>query len=172
MRIIEKDAISSQKSSSASSLKTKQLMASPKINEFIKPTLEPSKAHFDRDKRHDINDVLTNTVIDDETALIEVSFDNDFELAQVIRSISSYNRRNETIIQMFYEPFVRRLEATLRLQRWMKGIMFRRKTKPLFRERSSGGFVMLLPLITGRQVTVSNTLYGHYVLVQRVVRRI
>ena len=147
-------------------------MPSPKINEFIRPTLEPSKAHFDKKKRLDIDTVLTKTIIDDETALIEVSFDNDFELAQVIRAVTSYNRRNGTIIQMFYEPFLRRLEAALRLQRWMKGILFRRKTKPLFRERSRGGYVMLVPPIIGRPITVNNTLYGHYVLIQRVVRRI
>lgn len=71
-------------------------------------------------------------MIDDETALVEVTFDSDFEISQSLKAMASYNRRNATVIEVFYEPFMRRFEAAFILQRWMKGVLFRRRTKPIF----------------------------------------
>ena len=149
-----------------------QLLPSREINQFIKPTLEPTKANIDKQNRGDISAILSKSIIDDETALIEATFDNDFEVATVIRAVASYNRRNPNIIQIFYEPFLQRMESVLRIQRWIKGILFRRKTKPLFMERPNGDFVLLPINLANRQITVDNTLYSHYVLLQRVTRRI
>ena len=63
--------------------------------------------------------------IDDETALIAVSFENDSKLSQVLRAIMKYNRYHDDIILVFYEPFLRRFKASEKIQRWAKGLFFR-----------------------------------------------
>ena len=49
--------------------------------------------------------------IDEETALIAVTFDNDKKLAEVFRAIMKYNRYHDDIVLVFYEPFLRRFKA-------------------------------------------------------------
>ena len=54
-------------------------------------------------------------MIDDETALIEVTFESQFELSQILLGIASYNRRNHECLQVFYEPFLNKFEAIIRI---------------------------------------------------------
>ena len=111
-------------------------------------------------------------MIADDTALVEVTFERDFEVAQVLRAMASYNRRNSKIIQVFYEPFLRKFEATMLLQRWIKGILFRKKQKPIFVERSDKSLVLGHESLVDRPILAENTHYAHYVLIERVARRI
>ena len=144
----------------------------PKIvNSCIKPSLEPHVAHHaEKTDRTSIQEVLSKPVINVDNALVEVTFSGDIEISLVLRTIASFNRRREDVIQVFYEPFLRRFEATMILQRWFKGILFRRRTKPIFKER--GKYFVLGPSMVGRLITLENTLYSHYVIIQRVARRI
>jgi hypothetical protein len=128
-------------------------------------------AHYaDKSGRTSIQEVLSKPVINADTALVEVTFSGDIEISLVLRTIASFNRRHDDVIQVFYEPFLRRFEATMILQRWFKGILFRQRTKPIFKER--GKNFVLGPSIAGRLITLENTLYSHYVIIQRVARRI
>ena len=115
---------------------------------------------------------MTNPVLNDENTLVEVTFLNDFEVCQAIQSVASYNRRHRNLIEVFYEPFLVRFEATIILQRWFKGLLFRRHLKPLFRQKSHGRFVLANGSLVDRSITIENTLYSHFALIQRVVRRI
>ena len=56
------------------------------------------------------------------------------------------------------------------LQRWFKGILFRRRTKPIFVERGKG--FVLGPSILGRSITLETTIHHHFMIIQRVARRI
>ena len=49
------------------------------------------------------------------------------------------------------------------LQRWLKGILFRRRTKPIFEER--GKRFVLGPSIVGRAITLETTIYQHYMII-------
>lgn len=91
-------------------------------------------------------------------------------MAVVLSTIASYNRRHDDVVQIFYGAFLRRYEAILIMQRWFKGVLFRRRLKPIFTERNKK-FVLIRSLVD-KQVTVENTLYSHYVLISRVSRMI
>lgn len=103
--------------------------------------------------------------------LIEITFKDDFDVARAIEEIAHFNRRHHFVIQIFYEPYLRRFQSTLILQRWYKGILFKRKTKPIFVERPDGTLV-LGDSIVGRPINLDNTLYQHFALIQRVARRV
>lgn len=65
--------------------------------------------------------------------LIEVSYGNDNEVAQVLRQMTVHNWYNpKEVIQVIYEPFLVRLAARIKLQRWYRGIVERRRQKPIF----------------------------------------
>ena len=66
-------------------------------------------------------------MINEDTALIEVTYEKDSAVMLVLQAMASYNRRHDEVIQVFYEPFLRKFEATLILQRWIKGIIFRKR---------------------------------------------
>ena len=101
--------------------------------------------------------------INEDNALVEVAFSGDIEVSLVLRTIASYNRRHNNVIQIFYEPFLKKFEATMILQRWLKGILFRRRTKPIFEER--GKRFVLGPSIVGRAITLETTIYQHYMII-------
>ena len=103
--------------------------------------------------------------------LYEVSYDNDFDLSQSLRAIASYNRRHREVIQVFYEPFLQKLKTVLRLQNWIKGVLFRRRQKPIFVARPNGERVLGNSLV-GRPITLENTLHVHYILLSRVAGKL
>ena len=72
--------------------------------------------------RKKIEDVLAMPQIDEETALICVTFENDTKLAEVFRAIMKYNRYHDDIILVFYEPWLVKFRAQEKLQRWAKGL--------------------------------------------------
>ncbi len=49
--------------------------------------------------------------IDEETALIAVTFESDQKLAETFRAIMKYNRYHDDIVLVFYEPFLCRFKA-------------------------------------------------------------
>lgn len=49
--------------------------------------------------------------IDDQTALISVTFENDTQFARVFRAIMKYNRFHDDIILVFYEPWLIKFRA-------------------------------------------------------------
>ena len=48
---------------------------------------------------------------DTDKILIEVPFVKDKNMLKAIKKIAMYNRRNTPVIEVFYEPFLRRLKA-------------------------------------------------------------
>ena len=87
-----------------------------------------------------------------------------------MQAIATYNRRYSDVIQVFYGPYLKRFEAIMILQRWFKGILFRRRLKPLFIQNNNK-FVLIRSLVN-REVTFENTIYSHFVLIQRIARMI
>ena len=79
-------------------------------------------------------EVLQMPQIDEETALIAVTFESDQKLSEVFRAIMKYNRYHDDIILVFYEPFLQAFRAREKLQRWAKGLLFRRGQAPVFEE--------------------------------------
>ena len=142
------------------------------INSIIKPSLEPVRARHKGANRQTIEKVLQQPMINDDTALIEVTYEKDGDVMMVLRAMASYNRRHDEVIQIFYEPFLRKFEATLILQRWIKGILFRKRQKPIFRELPNKKLALGPETIADRLITAENTPYAHYVLLERVARRI
>jgi len=133
---------------------------------MIRPSLEPVKARYrNAHNRAPIEEVLQKSMINDDTALVEVTFENDFEVAQVLHAMASYNRRNRKVIQIFYMPFLRKFEATLILQRWFKGYLFRKRQKPIFIELWDKTLVLGPESIANRPILAENTHYAHYVLI-------
>ena len=54
----------------------------------------------------------------------------------------------------------------------MKGLIFRKRQKPIFRELPNGSLVLRPELLSDRNTIAENTHYAHYVLINRVARRI
>ena len=61
--------------------------------------------------RKKIEDVLAMPQIDEETALLCVTFESDQDLADAFRVIMKYNRYHDDIILVFYEPWLMRFKA-------------------------------------------------------------
>ena len=108
--------------------------------------------------------------IDEETALIAVSFESDLKLAETFRAIMKYNRYHDDIILVFYEPFLHRFRAMQKLQRWAKGIMYRKGQKPIFEKE--GRIRLRKDFFQEKEITERNTLYGHYVVINRISKKI
>ena len=69
------------------------------MNTFIKPSLEPHVAHHvSKNTRESISKGLSNPIIDENTALMEVTFSGDIEVALVIQTIASFNRRHDNVV--------------------------------------------------------------------------
>ena len=74
----------------------------------------------------------------EDVVLYELTYSNSFDLAQSICSIASYNRRNPTVIEVFYGPFLDRLKSIMKIQTWFRYIIWRKQQNPLFKRRKNG----------------------------------
>ena len=70
---------------------------------------------------------MSNPTYDEDKILYELTYDNDYDFAQTIFAIASYNRRHPIVIEVFYEPFLRRLKAILKLQHWFRDVLFKKR---------------------------------------------
>ena len=48
--------------------------------------------------RSTIDEVLMKPMVDEETSLVECTFENDAQISEVIRNIAIYNRRYDQVI--------------------------------------------------------------------------
>ena len=79
-----------------------------------------------------------------------------------------HNRHNKNTLYTFFEPWLVRYWARIKIQRWYRGVIFRHKQIKLFQE----GTLKLLPGISPVSSTIKNTMYAHYALMSRAVMKI
>lgn len=146
-----------------------QLLGGLARSKTFRPQVHSARLTAQRGNRQSIDEVLNKPLIDDDTALVEMSFETDEDVYDCLRLVQFYNWQQDTSILFFYEPFLRKFEAALRLQRFFKGWIFRRRQKPLFVQRKDGSFV-LGARRADKEITGENTVYAHFILIQRVTR--
>ena len=140
----------------------------PAYLNILPPVLKPKIVKHAKTRRK-IADVIAMPEIDSQTALVSVTFEDDAHLAKVFRAIMKYNRFHDDIILVFYEPWLIKFRAQERLQRWAKGAASRMLQKPIFEnDRPKLRYNML----EKKQITIENTLYSHFAVLNRVARKI
>jgi len=80
----------------------------------------------------------------------------------------SFNRINKNKLIVIYEPWVHRFWASVRIQRWIRGVLFRSKQIKLFAE----GTLRLLPNVYSLKNSAKTTYYAHYALITRAIIKI
>lgn len=103
-----------------------------------------------------------------ENALVACTFDSDKSLLLVMRKLILFNRVNKNKLIVLFEPWLHRFRATIIIQRWIRGVLYRSKQMKLFYD----GTLRMLPTISPGDRNVQNTMLSHLAMLTRAVIRI